>query len=474
MSRKSKYQDLYEDYEVPHGFSKKVEELVDTEIDQPFYEDMDAFAEAMRDLTIDKYKTRNTIGAKETIVTPMGGSYTQKSERMKDKIKVCDIFTSNNLFATSLKAGLKAYKKEHPKKICLMIHLILALIKQVRKMVGRRMVDRWEDDNKMFLALNIKKRVLPAIYGGIIGDLMGVPVEFKQRGTFCIQDIVGYGTYNQPPGTWSDDTSLTLCLVENIMENGNLKSLMQKFVQYKEEGYWTPFGMMFDIGRTTSDAITRFKEGVLPENCGGQTEYDNGNGAVMRIAPLVFMLYKEFNFVKKAEIIKEYTELTHAHPRSIVGSIIYVEFLIRLYHNNSFEKSIKEIKELFDENFDKNHIYLKELEHYQRIFNENFFRTTQEEILSDGYVVHTLEAAIWCLGNSTSFKEAVLKAVNLGGDTDTVAAITGTLAGMYYKMDGIPEEWLEKIVRKQDIDELIKNFYKFCADKAIIEEYGSL
>ncbi|PGC32663.1 hypothetical protein COM11_05735 [Bacillus pseudomycoides] len=196
-------------------------------------------------------------------------------------------------------------------------------------MVGRRMVDRWTDDNKMFLALNIKKRVLPAIYGGIIGDLMGVPVEFKQRGTFCIQDIVGYGTYNQPPGTWSDDTSLTLCLVENIMENGNLKSLMQKFVQYKEEGYWTPFGMMFDIGRTTSDAITRFKE-------------------------------------------------------------------------------------------------------------------------------------------------AVLKAVNLGGDTDTVAAITGTLAGMYYKMDGIPEEWLEKIVRKQDIDELIRNFYKFCADKAIIEEYGSL
>jgi ADP-ribosylglycohydrolase len=119
-------------------------------------------------------------------------------------------------------------------------------------------------------------------------------------------------------------------------------------------------------------------------------------------------------------------------------------------------------------------VYLKELKYYKRIFNENFFRTPQEEILSDGYVVHTLEAAIWCLGNTTSFKEAVLKAVNLGEDTDTVASITGSLAGMYYKMDGIPEEWIEKIVSKQDIDELIKKFYELCANKAIIKEYGSL
>ncbi|MDQ7860412.1 ADP-ribosylglycohydrolase family protein [Peribacillus frigoritolerans] len=85
-------------------------------------------------------------------------------------------------------------------------------------MTGRRMVDRWEDDNKMFMSLAIKKRVLPSLYGGIVGDLLGVPVEFKKRGTFTINDITGYGTYNQPPGTWSDDTSLTLCLIENLIE----------------------------------------------------------------------------------------------------------------------------------------------------------------------------------------------------------------------------------------------------------------
>lgn len=325
------------------------------------------------------------------------------------------------------------------------------------------MVDRWEEDNKMFHALNIKKRILPTIYGGIIGDLMGVPVEFRQRGTFHIQDIVGYGTYNQPPGTWSDDTSLTLCLIENLMNKETVANLMEKFVKYQDEGYWTPFGKMFDIGRTTAEAITRFKEGNLPKNCGGQYENDNGNGAIMRISPLAFMLFNEFDFIRKTEIIKQYTEITHAHPRAIVGSIIYIEFLIRLYHNNSFEKSIKEIHELFNENFGEEHEYRKELRYYNRIFKENFFEVPQDEILSDGYVVHTLEAAIWCLGNTTSFKEAVLKAVNLGGDADTVASITGSLAGMFYKMDEIPEEWLRKIVRKQDIDELIKKFYEFCS-----------
>lgn len=341
-------------------------------------------------------------------------------------------------------------------------------------MTGRRMVDRWEDDNKIFLGLYIKKRVLPTLYGGIIGDLMGVPVEFRQRGTFQVQDITGYGTYNQPPGTWSDDTSLTLCLAENIMEKGNIEDLMSKFVRYQENGYWTPYGKMFDIGRTTVEAITKFKAGVLPEICGGNTEYDNGNGAIMRIAPLAFMFYNEFDFMKKAEIIKRYTEITHAHPRAIVGSIIYIEFLLRLYHNNSFEDSIYQIQKLFNENYDKNHIYCKELTHYKRIFSENFFSTPEEEIQSDGYVVHTLEAAIWCLGNTSSFKEAILKAVNLGGDTDTIASITGSLAGMYYKMEGIPDEWLEKIARKQDVDQLIYDFFQFCSNKAILEEYGSL
>ncbi|MDA1476187.1 ADP-ribosylglycohydrolase family protein [Bacillus changyiensis] len=341
-------------------------------------------------------------------------------------------------------------------------------------MTGRRLIDRWEDDNKMFLCESIKDRLFPTLYGGIIGDLMGVPVEFKKRGTFKVQDVMGYGTYNQPPGTWSDDTSLTLCMVENMIEEGNIEHLMRKFLKYQEEGYWTPFDEMFDIGRTTVEAITRFKKGIQAEKCGGQSEYDNGNGAIMRISPLIFRLYNEFDFIKKTEIIKQYTEMTHAHSRAVVGSIIYIELLLRLYHNNSLEESLKRVHNLFVETFEGDHVYIKELKHYEKIFDHNVLRTPQEEIQSGGYVVDTLEAAIWCLGNTSSFKDAVLKAVNLGEDTDTIASITGTLAGMYYKIDGIPKEWLEKIVRKQDIDQLIKRFYEYCVNQAMIEEYGGL
>ncbi|WP_317135016.1 ADP-ribosylglycohydrolase family protein [Bacillus changyiensis] len=197
-------------------------------------------------------------------------------------------------------------------------------------------------------------------------------------------------------------------------------------------------------------------------------------GLQKMLAHLYFRLYNEFDFIKKTEIIKQYTEMTHAHSCAVVGSIIYIELLLRLYHNNMLDESLKEVHELIVETFGDDHIYIKELKHYEIIFDHDFLRTPQEEIQSGGYVVHTLEAAVWCLGNTSSFRDAVLKAVNLGEDTDTVASITGTLAGMYYKMDGIPEEWLEKIVRKHDIDELIKKFYEYCANQAILEEYGGL
>ncbi|UOE62027.1 ADP-ribosylglycohydrolase family protein [Priestia filamentosa] len=333
-------------------------------------------------------------------------------------------------------------------------------------MEGRRMLDRWEDDDKSHLALNIKWRACPTLYGGIIGDMLGVPVEFKKRGTFHIDDVTGYGTYNQPPGTWSDDTSMTLCLVENLTENGSPLGLMKKFVQYEENGYLTPHGKMFDIGIATVKAIRRFKEGTPLAQCGGTSEYDNGNGAIMRIAPLAFTLDDDFDFDKHVKIIKQYTEITHAHPRAIVGSFIYIELLVRMSLNDSLEKAIQNIQLLFNHIFNEDHPYQKEFQHYERIFKDNFFNTPEEEILSGGYVVHTLEAAIWCLGTTSSFKEAVLKAVNLGDDSDTVGAITGALAGMYYKMEGIPKDWLEKIVRKDKVDKLVKDF---CA--ARVEQY---
>jgi ADP-ribosyl-[dinitrogen reductase] hydrolase len=308
---------------------------------------------------------------------------------------------------------------------------------------------------------NLKERVFATLYGGIIGDLMGVPVEFKQRGTFHVQDVTGYGTYNQPPGTWSDDTSLTLCLVENIIEKGDTKTLMNKFVRYMEQGYLTPFGEMFDIGITTAEAVTNYKKGVLPEHCGKTGEFDNGNGTLMRIAPIVFVVMNELDFDKRKAWVQQYTEITHAHPRSIVGSIIYIELLLSLYRNNTLEAALKEVYSLLQSHLQDD--LRAELNAYARIFEENFLKIAERDISSSGYIVHSLEAAIWCVGNSTTFKEAILRAVNLEEDTDTVAAITGAIAGMYKNMDEIPHEWLDKMIKKEEIDHLIMAFYEFCA-----------
>ncbi|KZZ84991.1 ADP-ribosylglycohydrolase family protein [Bacillus sp. SJS] len=324
--------------------------------------------------------------------------------------------------------------------------------------------------------------MMPALYGGIVGDLLGVPAEFKGRGSFKIEDVTGYGTYNQPPGTWSDDTSLTLCLIENLIEEKPVEDLMRKFVLYKNKGYWTPFNEMFDIGRTTIEAIHRFENGVPPEKCGGSDPYDNGNGALMRIGPVAFIIYRSFDFREKVQTIKKYTELTHSHPRAIVGSIIYIEFLLRILYNNSPKTALEQIAKLFRENYDREHPYIKEFKHYSRLFKPDFFSLPEKEIRSDGYVVHTLEAAIWCLGSTSTLKDAVLKAVNLGDDTDTVASITYTMAGIWHKvkpnehlskhMDASPADWRDAIARKEDVDELLNRFFEFCAEKAIKEEYG--
>lgn len=337
----------------------------------------------------------------------------------------------------------------------------------------RGLEHKWELDCKMHLALNIKDALLPTIYGGIIGDMLGVPVEFRKRGTYKIEGVTGFGTYNQKPGTWSDDTSMTFCLMQNIIEKGNAEDLMNKFVDYAEKGYMTPYGKMFDIGRTTVESIRRFKNGIPANECGGNTEYDNGNGALMRIAPITFLLYNNFDFNEKAEVIKEYSQLTHGHPRSIVASIIYIELLLRLYWNNTLRVGLDRVLNLFNTVLPEGHIYREELKNYSRIFDKDFFKTPEEEIKSSGYVVDTLEAAIWCLGTTDNFKDAVLKAVNLGGDTDTIASITGSLAGMLYKMDSIPEEWLEAIADKENVDRLIQEFFKYVSESAILKEYGS-
>lgn len=331
--------------------------------------------------------------------------------------------------------------------------------------------ERWQDDDKIYLGLRIKNKLIPTIIGGIVGDALGVPVEFKNR-DINIKGMTGFGTYNQPAGTWSDDTSLTLCLINNIIENKDENDLMNKFAAYQSSGYLTPYGEMFDIGVATIQAIQRFNQGIPAKECGGKSEYDNGNSALMRIAPLVGTLWSEQDFKVRRKEIERITEITHAHPRSTLGCIIYVDFLINLFHNLSPIEALQTT--LLDCNNDLSRYpaYKNELQAYSRIFDKSILTLSRSEIKSDGYVVHSLEAAIWCFFNTKSYQEAVLAAVNLGGDTDTIGFITGTIAGIYYKMDAIPEEWVNQLAKKEELFDLCEVFFKVCLKKECIKRYG--
>ena len=306
---------------------------------------------------------------------------------------------------------------------------------------------------------SLRTMISAVIYGLVVGDALGVPVEFEKRDTYSITDMVGYGTYNQPPGTWSDDTSLTLALMEHLGEKSDLSILMDKFVSYRD-GYLTPFGYFFDIGIATNEAIERYLSGISPEVCGGKDERSNGNGALMRISPLVFLLLKNFNLINQVKVIKKYTTVTHGHPRSIVASIIYLFLLKDMLFNDSLPEVLDSVQIKLEEIFSQNSVYWEEYEnHFKEIFDEEFYHKSREEIKSTGYVVDTLKACLWCVGTTNSFKDAVLKAVNLGEDTDTIAAITGTLAGAKYSFESIPKEWIEKLVNKALIEEKCEQLF---------------
>ena len=306
---------------------------------------------------------------------------------------------------------------------------------------------------------SLRTMISAVIYGLVVGDALGVPVEFEKRDTYSIIDMVGYGTYNQPPGTWSDDTSLTLALMEHLGEKSDLSILMDKFVSYRD-GYLTPFGYCFDIGIATNEAIERYLSGISPEVCGGKDERSNGNGALMRISPLVSLLLKNFNLINQVKVIKKYTTLTHGHPRSIVASIIYLFLLKDMLFNDSLPEVLDSVQIKLEEIFSQNSEYWEEYEnHFKEIFDEEFYHKSREEIKSTGYVVDTLKACLWCVGTTNSFKDAVLKAVNLGEDTDTIAAITGTLAGAKYSFESIPKEWIEKLVNKALIEEKCEQLF---------------
>lgn len=289
----------------------------------------------------------------------------------------------------------------------------------------------------------MKEKVYAGIMGLVVGDALGVPFEFKQRDTFKCEGMTGWGTYNQPPGTWSDDSSLTLATLESIGRLGWVipDDIMQNFFRWYFNAEFTPHGEVFDIGRTTRQAIERYRYGTPAIKCGGKGEMDNGNGALMRILPLAFTNCE-------GATIKEVCALTHNHDISKAACLYYVSMARSLFKD---DRSINITQDAMQYVIDRMEEVPKEF--FERIAD----LWGKRQIKSTGYVVDTLEAARWCLITSNSYKDCVLRAVNLGGDTDTIAAVAGGLAGLLYGVGGekgIPTEWIDQIARKEYIREL--------------------
>lgn len=303
----------------------------------------------------------------------------------------------------------------------------------------------------------MENSVKAGIFGVCVGDALGVPVEFKSRETlkrFPVTDMQEFGSWNQPKGTWSDDSSLTLCLAESLTKSYDLGKIGESFVKWVKYGHWTAHGRLFDIGGTTRHSIARLIKGESARFSGNIFEEDNGNGSLMRILPLAFYLKDEEDIETLYRTVKEVSSITHGHFRSVFSCFVYVTFATELIKRKNKEEAYAYTKKRALEFAEDQGFNPKEIQLFNRILKNDISAYPEDEISSGGYVLHSLEASFWCFLNSETYSEAVLKAVNLGEDTDTTGAITGGLAGIYYGFENIPEEWVEVLARKEDIEKL--------------------
>ena len=304
-------------------------------------------------------------------------------------------------------------------------------------------------------------RIRGALFGVAAADALGLPVQFQSRAQVRAKPITGmtgYGAFNKPPGSWSDDSSLTFCLAESLCNGFELDDLAERFIRWLYNGYWSADTEAFDVGNATMRAIGRLREGTPPTESGCAEEFSNGNGSLMRIVPLAFHV-KDADAPAIFERAHEVSAVTHAHPVSLVGCGIYTLCAARLLQGESPAEACANAARISAEYYAQSP-FAAAAQRYERVLQDDIARFPEDEIQSSGYVVHTLEAALWCLLRHDNYKDAILEAVNLGDDTDTVGAVVGGLAGIHYGYGAIPAKWIGALAKKDDISDLADRFEK--------------
>jgi|GEM_PF-51085 len=340
----------------------------------------------------------------------------------------------------------------------------------------RRMAIIREEGLKRF-----KNNIKSGIYGLIVADALGLPVQFMSRKEvkdLQVKDMLGYMTFNMPPGTWSDDGSLTLALVDSLSGGLSYVDQMYKFQQWINQGKYTQYGQAFDIGNGTKTALSNYEKYMDPTQAGPSDFRSNGNGSLMRILPLAYWLYINFgsecmNNEDAYEIIHNTSALTHGHNISKIACGIYIAIACNLLDgmnlNQAIASGINKAKDFYI-NHPK---YKSDFKVFDRLLDNDFKNLDEDQINSSGYVLYSLEAALWSLLNTDNYRDCVLKAINLGDDTDTIGAIAGGLAGIAYGIDSIPKEWIDEIAKKELINGLIDQYTKSLTSKKEVL-YGAI
>ena len=291
---------------------------------------------------------------------------------------------------------------------------------------------------------SVEDKCLGALIGLAVGDAIGTTVEFKPRDTFPkLTHMIGGGPFKLQPGEWTDDTAMALALADSLINQGKLdpSDLMQRFVAWWRHGEYSCTGSCFDIGITTSTALDKFEATGDPRS-GSHDPYSAGNGALMRLAPVVLHWFGTGSEDPEelAELARQQGAVTHAAATSLEACAAFADILRVAVTAPNKEAVFKHAANLS---------FCPEV---NNILAGSWRGKHRRDIQSSGFVLHSLEAALWCFARTSNFRDAVLLAANLGDDADTTAAITGQLAGAYYGLEQIPSEWRKMLAWSNKIE----------------------
>lgn len=285
-------------------------------------------------------------------------------------------------------------------------------------------------------------RAVGCLVGLALGDALGTTLEFSIRDSLpAVTDLVGGGPFGLKPGEWTDDTSMALCLADSLLERGHLdpQDLMERFRNWRDKGHNSVNGRCFDIGIATRQAISRYVSTGNPV-AGSADPASAGNGSIMRLAPVPIFFAGDVTAAEKAAIQQSRT--THATPECLDACQLMTRILVRLIGGKPWEEAIT----VSGTDLEKPKV--------RELAARKWKGKKRSQIKSTGYVVDTLEAALWAVDTTTSWEEAVLLAVNLGEDADTVGAVTGQFAGARYGLKAIPGTWMTKLAWSDHLVEL--------------------